>query len=807
MQNNINRPLKVYLCYSSDDRLVVKEHYQNLLDNGIDVWFNEESILPGQDWELEIPKAAKNADAFIIFLSNKSITKEGYVQKEIKIGLDIADEKPEGSIFIIPARLEECTVPSRLSRWQWVDLFSEYGFSKLMRSLGLRTKEKGLIAKKEEILSTTVFQSTSQKNEWSLDLTDEQIKAAEYYGSHARLLAGPGTGKTLVLTKRLMFLVSEKDIKPDQILVLTFTRSAADELKRRAAESLGENNTPRISTLHSFALRQLLRNSKKLISLPQPLRIADDWEEKNIIYNDLTKLMSLSRVSNVKELFSQLSSDWESLISEEHLTPPPQFIANWRNHRRTFGYTLRSELVYQLKRSLDQISDFELEQPFRHILIDEYQDLNKCDLSVIKAIETRNLADIFVAGDDDQSIYYFRKAHPEGIRNFHQDYEGTKDLILTICKRCDPAILGLAEFVASLDVKYQSKGTKSEPGKPYGEVKLLNFRNQDNEAVGIAKICKHLITEKNYKPDQILILLRNDRQNIFSKEIIASFNNYEIPITTNEKGEDVFDTNYGRQVISILRLLSNLEDHLAWKALIITRKKAKIGEKSLSEIYNFAGENNLTFYQAILYLINGDHHISFKEKLKTEYNAILSIISKIQADLDKLQDEQSSIELMISQVIDNILENENERNIIKEYLTTSSQKLQIVTFGELIKAIESSKIKETEIEQELEKDKVNILTMHKAKGLTADIVFIIAAEDEIIPGKNIEEPELGDERRLLFVSLTRAKHHLFISYCTERTGVQQRSGRNPDNSRRHVTQFLSDAPIKVTNGETYVNNL
>ena len=174
-------------------------------------------------------------------------------------------------------------------------------------------------------------------------------------------------------------------------------------------------------------------------------------------------------------------------------------------------------------------------------------------MSVIKSIEDRNQVEVFAAGDDDQSIYYFRKAHPEGIRNFHLEYEDTTDLLLTVCKRCHSAILGLAEFVASLDVKYKSKGTKPEPNKPYGQVKVLNFDNQESEAAGIARICKHLIDGDKYKPEQILVLLRTDRHNIFSKELISKFKRFDIPVKEKDNDQNVFDTDFGRQTISVLR--------------------------------------------------------------------------------------------------------------------------------------------------------------------------------------------------------------------------------------------------------------
>ena len=134
----VTRPLKAFLCHASGDKPPVREFYKRLVFEGVDAWLDKEKLLPGQDWRAEIPRAVHEADVVIVFLSNKSISKEGYVQKEIKFALDIAEEKPEGTIFLIPARLEECVVPERLSRWHWVDLYEENGFAQLLRSLKLR---------------------------------------------------------------------------------------------------------------------------------------------------------------------------------------------------------------------------------------------------------------------------------------------------------------------------------------------------------------------------------------------------------------------------------------------------------------------------------------------------------------------------------------------------------------------------------------------------------------------------------------------------------------------------------------------
>ena len=143
MSDAEKRPLKAFLCHASGDKPPVRDLYKRLTTEGVDAWLDKEKLLPGQDWRLEIPRAVREADVVVICLSKKSITKEGYVQKEIKFALDIAEEKPEGTIFLIPARLEDCIVPERLSRWHWVDLYEDDGFIKLLRSLKLRADAVG----------------------------------------------------------------------------------------------------------------------------------------------------------------------------------------------------------------------------------------------------------------------------------------------------------------------------------------------------------------------------------------------------------------------------------------------------------------------------------------------------------------------------------------------------------------------------------------------------------------------------------------------------------------------------------------
>lgn len=147
-----DRKLKVFLCHSKDDKAKVRKLYRRLVTDGFDTWLDEEKLMPGQDWDLEIRKAVRNSDTVVVCLSNSSTTKEGYIQKEIRFSLDVADEKPEGTIFLIPVRLESCSVPNRISRFQWVDLFQKTGYSKLREALHLRMDDLKIRFDSNEVL-------------------------------------------------------------------------------------------------------------------------------------------------------------------------------------------------------------------------------------------------------------------------------------------------------------------------------------------------------------------------------------------------------------------------------------------------------------------------------------------------------------------------------------------------------------------------------------------------------------------------------------------------------------------------------
>lgn len=621
------------------------------------------------------------------------------------------------------------------------------------------------------------------------DATSDQIEAIDHIGSHARLLAGPGTGKTKTLTRRVLSLILQHNVDPETILLLTFTRLAAAQLRNEIKKVLEPLNKmiPQISTLHSFALRQILYNSKIIDTLPRPIRIADDWEERYIIQEDLKKVLNLKEIGDVQKLINQLSTDWETLrideIGWEQQFPNSAFLGAWRSHKDQYGETLRAELVYQLKKQLNQSRDFKLDREYKHILIDEYQDLNSCDLAIVNELAKRG-AELFVAGDDDQSIYGFRFATPAGIRNFEQIYQNPKKLALEICFRCDKNILNSAEFVASLDPARLPKPTRPKDDAEDGEVLIIGFKDQNHEAESIAKKIKSLV-EVGTKPDQITILLRSDRNGALSKPIIEALKKHSVDVSLTTDSE-LENNNEYRTVLSIIRLLVDENDCLAWRTLLQVNKTNGLGDECIKNIWNYAQNNGVRFNVALQKINKSPSELQkFGEK-------IAKFVSEINTVIAEFKVIENPIEV-INVTVDKFMSNGEIKEQVKKYFGGILESQEKTNLENLIKIVSTSS---EYIEQETKEDAVNILTMHQAKGLSFDVCFIVGAEDEYIPGRNTGDKE-GDERRLLYVSMTRARHKLFISYCNKRIGQQRHSGSNSGTEQRTLTRFLRDSKILI----------
>ena len=640
------------------------------------------------------------------------------------------------------------------------------------------------------------------------ELSEQQQQVAIHHiGAPARLLAGPGTGKTYALTQRVIWLVEEQGIDPRAILVITFTRAAAHELRARisgATEDFGA--PPRLSTLHAYALRQLLRNANSVETLPTPVRIADNWEVRWIIRPDLRDAMrdagdNEATVKTVRDLFTDLSSDWETLTADEKnwetQYPNPEFLSAWREHRSIYGYTMLSELVYQLKRELYLDRNFQIESIPGHLLVDEYQDLNPCDLAVIEWLREHG-AELFVAGDDDQSIYGFRNAYPLAIRQFIDGLPDGADLRLEVCRRCSPEILRLGDFVIRLDRNRVRKEVLAEDGTEPGDVRLCQFANQRVEARAIAAKCSALVAGGT-EPGDILLLLRADKNGAFSGQLRKELELAALPVHVDIGGQGPLEKDAGRQFLSLLRLVVDRTDSLAWRTLLQLDTKNQIGTGAIRQILCTAVGHTATFANVLLddalreLLPNPP-----RDRVRQYVAEVVDNVEFLSSALDTSSgstDERNAqlIEALQRLVKPDRIEDEGDFEVARQEVILFATRSGASDLASLITEATSAK---RDQEQVVDPNAINVLTMHKAKGLGADTVFVVAAEDQYIPGRAEGQAQIDDDRRLLYVSLTRAKRRLYITYCERRDGNQLHTGSTAGQPSRSLTRFLRDSWLR-----------
>ena len=624
-----------------------------------------------------------------------------------------------------------------------------------------------------------------------MNLSEEQKAPINSDIKNKLILAGPGTGKSYTILGFVIDLLNNKAVNPNNIIVLTFTRAATAELKNKIKASIDSSKgLPRVFTLHGFALRQLMKNSRNIRTLPDNFVIADDYEERWIIKEDIKKLIEAKTVDDVHDLFILLSANWETLDADktgwETNFTIPAFIGAWTQHREIYGYALRSELVYQFKNLLIQESDANIDGPIDYLIVDEYQDLNRCDLLVVSKLIEKG-ARIFCAGDDDQSIYGFRHAAPEGIRSFSDEIPASAQFLITECRRCDKQILNLALSVICQDYKRIPKNLVSVT-REEGEYHVLHFKNQYTETTKIADIIYQLHTNKNIPFNEIIVLLRNDKNNKFSKPIKQELMNRSIPISSGDDFHELFDSDNGRYLVALLKFIKSPENDLAIRTLL--QLTHGIGNATIRSIYDYAAKNNLRFAKVINEINQGTNNELQKSKLLTATIAEIMtyknrFTNKDKNFIDLMEDLFKAVPSCGPDVIANI----------KKFI----ERFQINSIDEFIfNIIEYLGPNDYE---DVQPDGVRIMTMHKAKGLSASAVFVVGVEEENIPGKN----DIEEERRLLYVSLTRARKYLFVTYCNERLGEQQHSGYLPvQTKKRNLSRYIKYIPnLNLVSGETF----
>lgn len=620
----------------------------------------------------------------------------------------------------------------------------------------------------------------------AIELTAEQKAVIEHVADrHARVLAGPGTGKSSTVISLANKL---KQSGTEGVRLVTFTRAASGELAAKVLAEGTEGLKP--STIHSFAISILLSNPGSG-GFPAPLRMLDEWEWKTLTRPLFCRQLHLTGQEwrLVDEFRKEMAAKWESLAENESLeiTGPlrSRFLGAWDSQRALLGYSMVQEIPYRLHEALLSHPDLDL-GGLRLLIVDEYQDLNACDLACLDHLAQRGVK-LVAVGDDDQSIYSFRKAHPAGIRDFVTKYDAA-DYQLTMNHRCGRNILSWAESVIQRDLQ---RGTKAPvtPGQANadGEVAYLEFAGEVSEARGVANLIKRLNENRHVPYGDILVLARTSNvSDPIGKELEAQ----AIPFKYSDELSARLDDPAVRKSIAFLRLVANREDSLAWWSILHLTER--VGVKSIDALLESSRSSDSRLGAHLLALTSENQLTSVAGR------RIAEAVGSTLAALDRIEvpDEAQWGSWIRSQV-----EAGRVPAIPEDVIALLEQVDALSEATSLDRYVGQLRPMLKDLATTLKSDAVRVMTMASSKGLTSRACIIAGCEDNIIPHPLGRRDE---EMRLLYVAMTRPQEYLFITRARTRKGTTARVGRVAVSERRTVCPFLEAGPVRQQDGDSFL---
>ena len=604
------------------------------------------------------------------------------------------------------------------------------------------------------------------------NLNDEQKKAVLNTEGPNLIVAGAGSGKTRVLTTRLAHIINEKKAWPNQILCVTFTNKAAKEMQNRVMSYIKgtSNSVPWLGTFHSISVKFLRRHAEAL-GFKSNFTILDTDDQKKLI-RKIVKSEDLDAKKFSPQLIMYYIDKWKNkgLLPEDVIINRSNSIERsilkvykiYQNKTKDLNACDFGDLILYCVKLFEEHSDIReiYKKNFKYILVDEFQDTNFIQNKWLNLLVNED-QNICCVGDDDQSIYSWRGAEIKNFLTFDKIYTNCKVFKLEQNYRSTKNILETASSLISNNSNRVGKKLWSSASQ--GEtVKLNCYRTGKDEAQGVGDIIEQNIKKKT-SLNNVAILVRAIYQTReFEERFLKVGIGYRVL-----GGIKFYERAEVKDAISYLRIINQKYDDLALERVIGAPKKG-IGESTLNQIYLFGNKNKLCLEDSIKKIIELNQ---FKPKIKTSLNQLINMIHKWRTDstlmkhydLLKLVLDESGYSAMLKNKKD--LENENRLENLKELLRAMQDYDNLQSFLEHVALA-------TSIDQEWEGAKVNLMTMHAAKGLEFDIVFLPGWEEGLFPHqKSLEEKgdlALEEERRLAYVGITRAKNEAYLSFAMKR---------------------------------------
>ena len=627
------------------------------------------------------------------------------------------------------------------------------------------------------------------------DLNPAQKKAASLIKGPVLILAGAGSGKTKTLTTRIAYLIQQKKVKPENILAVTFTNKAVEEMRNRVKRLLGLRSDKflNISTFHALCVK-ILRNDIENLGKNKNFTILDADEQRTAIKQamqllnlDIKKYTPNAILSNISSAKSELvdPEQYESLSSGYFqkivatVYPIYQKILE-KNNSLDFD-----DLLMETNRLFKQNPKIlnKYQKLFTYILIDEYQDTNTAQYQISKSLSSKH-SNIFVVGDDWQSIYSWRGANYKNILNFKKDYPKAKVIKLEENYRSTQNILDAAGSIIAANTHRSNKKLWTKQGE--GEkISICSVFNETREGAFIAKeIVKQQAVCTKTTLNDFVVLYRTNAQ---SRALEESFISNNIPYRI-VGGVRFYDRKEIKDMLAFLKIIANPNDALSLKRIINLPPKG-IGKKTWETIVQFSEKTNQP-------IINTLNDVPTTHKIKQELNKLSLFFKQASSwnkNLSTLFDFISKQTGYIDWLDDKTIEGETRIENVKELKSVTEKYDHLeISIALQIFLEEISLIQDID-NYDITQDAVTLMTLHSAKGLEFDYVFITGMEENIFPHSRslMDAEELEEERRLCYVGITRARKKVYITYAQQRMLYGGLSNSSP-------SRFIDEIPEELT---------
>lgn len=620
-------------------------------------------------------------------------------------------------------------------------------------------------------------------------LNDEQKKAVMHLNGPCLVLAGAGSGKTRVLTTRIAYLI-DNGIPSYNILAITFTNKAAKEMKERV-ETLVPGNYAFLGTFHSLGVRILRENSKEC-GLESNFTILDSDDVLSLI-----KRIMKNKEIDPKELAPSYVRNRISFIKNENLSPREiDNLFNTISEKRVLDiYQTYQELIYknnsvdfddllvlpvELFKKYPEILD-KYQEKFKYILVDEYQDTNEVQYQFNKLLASK-YRNLFVVGDANQSIYGFRNANFRNILNFEKDYKDAYVVTLESNYRSTNNILECANCVIRNNKERKELNLKGTIGDGV-KTQYITCENGKMEALTIIDEIKKLYNQ-GYDYKDIGILYRTNGQSRLLEEVFLKEN-----IPYNVVGAYYFyQRKEIKDLLSYLKLINNQNDDIALRR-VINEPKRGIGEKAIENLSNEATRLGSSMFDAI----SKGRELAFKDlildMIKAQDNLSLTEF------IDYVIDKSGMKESLTSE---KSLENDLRLDNLEEFKSVTASFEERTGSVNLSDFLEEISLVADISEHKEEKDAVTLMTIHSAKGLEFDCVFLCGMEEGIFPHQNSfgSDAEIEEERRLCYVGITRARKVLYLTNAHSRILYGREQVNPPSRFIKEIDKDLLDVKVK-----------